>query len=174
MAFIFSHSYAFGNEGKHQGIEADTLLLGEHSKFGVKAFRHALYKFAGHRWFSFRHAVRWSGDFSSHIRLRGNPGKKSVPAVMDRIFDSLPIGHASGKIGKGDKKTTAVIRGKRTNDMGVCLEGMRRRDGLDFFDIHFSSSFTASMSIFAISLSALLIGYMILNIISLSRSNLTS
>lgn len=57
MAFIFSHSYAFGYEGKHQGIEADALLLGENSKFGMKAFRHALYKFAGHRRFSFRHAV---------------------------------------------------------------------------------------------------------------------
>jgi hypothetical protein len=76
--------------------------------------------------------------------LCGNPAQKGVPAVLNRLFDRFPIGHATGKIGEGNKKTTAFRRGKRTDYMGVGLEWIGSRDGLDFFDPHFSNSFTAS------------------------------
>jgi hypothetical protein len=60
---------------------------------------------------AFRHAVLRPWDFFPHIRLCGNPGKKSVPAVMDRLFDSLSIGYTPGKIGKIDKKTSTFFKG---------------------------------------------------------------
>ncbi len=85
-----SGSDRLGDDRRHQAIDADALVLRLSRQLRVESSRQALTPL--------RSLDAWLRQLSTRLSKHFHAIAKGFPAVCDRLFDGVPIRHASGYI----------------------------------------------------------------------------